>query len=153
MKIQQASRSPCSSRGITLVEVLIVISVLAIILSFAIPSASGAAARAELRAATENLEYSISAARNVARITESPVTLHISASGDQSAQIVSLAQADAGSRGAHPDMQPYPIPDSVDVLPDRPLFLFDRRGLVDRTGQIRLVSKLDPDLSATLEVR
>jgi hypothetical protein len=50
-------------------------------------------------------------------------------------------------------MQPYPIPDSVDVLPDRPLFLFDRRGLVDRTGQIRLVSKLDPDLSATLEVR
>ena len=49
MKIQQASRSPCSSRGITLVEVLIVISVLAIILSFAIPSASGAAARAELR--------------------------------------------------------------------------------------------------------
>ena len=151
--MHQASRSPCSSRGITLVEILIVISVLAIILSFAIPSANGAAARAELRAATENLEYSISAARNVARLTESAVTLKISADGDTSPRIVSLARADASPVEAHPDLQPYQIPDSVEVMSDRPVFLFDRRGLVDRTGQVRLVSKLDPDLHATLEVR
>ena len=64
-------------QGVTLIEILLILGFLAIIASFAAPSISIATSRADMRAASENLQYSIRIARNTARMTESKVTMNI----------------------------------------------------------------------------
>ena len=68
MKINQNKIHFKHARGITLVEILLVISLLVILLSFAIPSMGGAAAKAEMTATVENVQHSIQSARNMARM-------------------------------------------------------------------------------------
>ena len=64
-------------RGVTLIEILMVLGIVVIITSFAAPAISNATSRADMRVASENLKYSIRVARNIARMTESIVTMNI----------------------------------------------------------------------------
>ena len=77
MNVQKHCNPPARCHGITLVEILMVIALLVIILSFALPSVGSMTARAEMQAAVENVEYSIDTARKLARLTESPVALEL----------------------------------------------------------------------------
>ena len=77
MNVQKMTHSRARSQGVTLVEILLVIGLLVLLAGFALPSFGTATARAEMKAALENLEYSIGTARNVARLTEASVSLNI----------------------------------------------------------------------------
>jgi len=151
------------SRGITLVEILLVISLLVVLLSFAMPSAGSATARAELKAAFENVQYSVGVARNVARMTESSVSLNILSNGSRSnasassaadaAQTITFGRPAAGSRdAAGPDLQDYRLPEGIRLVADRDSYIFDERGLVSEPGRILLVSAADESLTYTVEI-
>lgn len=136
------------SRGITLVEILLVLSLLAIILSFAIPSMGGAVARAELTAAVENVEYSIERARNLARMKETEVTVGIEQRAGDKARTLDITQG-GGSAG----IPEYRLPEDIDLVADQPAFVFDDRGLVRDPGTITLVSRVDDEVSAIITVK
>ena len=138
------------SRGVTLVEILLVISLLVILLSFAIPSMSGATAQADLTAAVENVEYSIEAARNTARMNESGITVDFKTYAGEQAQVVSFSRSASGASAGIPE---YRLSEDIELLTDQEYFVFDERGLVENPGTITLVSRVDESVMATVEVR
>lgn len=151
MNVTGLSNPVFRSRGITLVEILLVISVLVILLSFAMPSAGSATARAELKAAFENVQYSVDAARNAARMTESSVSLDIVATGPAPSAAGS-AQTLTFGPSAGPDLQDYRLPEGIRLVADRDSYVFDERGLVSEPGHILLVSEADESLTSTVEI-
>lgn len=155
MNVKGHSNPVFRSRGITLVEILLVISVLVILLSFAMPSAGSATARAELKAAFENVQYSVDAARNAARMTESSVSLDIVSNGlglSGPSSDVGSAQTITFGREAGPDLQDYRLPEGIRLVADRDSYVFDERGLVSEPGRILLVSEADESPTSTVEI-
>lgn len=137
------------ARGITLVEILVVIAMLLILASFAVPSMSNATAKSELKATVENVEYSIQAARNTARMNETPVALEFT---DANAGTQTISFQAKGS-GNLPGMQDYLLPESIQLVSDQGGFEFDSRGLVENPGTIILVSKADESVTSTIKVK
>jgi type II secretory pathway pseudopilin PulG len=143
---------PIRTRGITLVEILIVISLLVIVLSFAIPSVGNATARAELSAARENVHYSIDAARDAARRAEKSVRLTIESPGTDAPQTITFQFEGDTAKRYGPGLQEYRLPESIRLVADQDRFVFDRRGLVENPGRILLVARTDDSLTSALDV-
>ena len=137
---------PC---GITIVEILVVISVLLILISFAVPGIDRATARAEIRAASENIQYSIETARKMARRSESSVTLYADPPDGAAGQHIRLS---GPGLGAAMGAQDYRLPDSVRVVSDRESFTFDGRGLVMNPGKLVLVARFDDAIVSELSI-
>ena len=102
-------RNPASnSKGISLIEILLGLAVLVILLSFAVPSVSGAAVKAEMSATLENVHYSIQAARQTARINESAIAMNISAGNEQRPiQTISFSSANRKKADSRADTGIY----------------------------------------------
>ena len=137
------------ARGITIVEILLVISVLVILISFAVPGIDRATARAEMKAATEHVQYSIDTARQLARITESSVVLHAGPAGGAVDQSIRLSGPRVSTAMG---TQEYRLPEDIRLVPDQAAFRFDARGLVENPGSLVLTSRADETISAELRV-
>lgn len=146
-------RNPSSnSKGISLIEILMGLAVLVILLSFAMPSVSGAAIKAEMSAASENVQYSIQAARQTARINEAAIAMHISAGEDQSeSQTISFSSA-SKKNVETVQIQHFTLPPEIMMVSDRESFVFDGRGLVENPGTILLVSTVDESITSSITV-
>ena len=146
-------RNPSSnSKGISLIEILMGLAVLVILLSFAMPSVSGAAIKAEMSAASENVQYSIQAARQTARINEAAIAMHISAGEDQSeSQTISFSSASM-KKVETVQIQDFTLPPEIMMVSDRESFVFDGRGLVENPGTILLVSTVDESITSSITV-
>ena len=97
MSVHKLNHSITRCRGITLVEILLVIGLVVLLAGFALPSFGTATARAEMKAALENLEYSIGTARNVARLTDSSISLNIVEGPDATKQKITFSQSARGT--------------------------------------------------------
>ena len=128
-----------------------VISLAAILISFAIPSVSGAAARAEMKAASENLEFSIDSARKAARMSGRPVAMHVQRLADKSS-IIRFSAADSPVIGLAMELGEYRLPDDIRLECDRDTYRFDDRGLLDAPGQLVLVSLVDETITTVVRV-
>ena len=147
------SKNHC--QGITLIEILVILGFLAILASFAVPSISTATARADMRAASENLQYSIQSARNTARMTESKVTMNIleEEQGEQG-QRVTFAVSEQGLKAlGQAGLQDDRLPVDIKLVSDYSSFEFDGRGIVENPGVITLVSRMDESLFTSFEVK
>ena len=140
------------ARGITLVEILLVISVLAIVSAFALPAADTATARAELKATLENLEYSVGTARNVARLTESSISLDIESSPGGELQTITFSYPGQKPGKGGPDIQSYQLPEGIELVSDFDRFVFDRQGMVEQPGRILLVSRGNEELNSAVDI-
>lgn len=138
------------SRGVTLIEILLVIALLVIVLSFAIPTMSNATAKADMMATVENVEYSVQSARNTARLLESGITIDFKNYAGEQAQVISFSPAKPGSNVGIPE---YRLPEDIELVSDQESFVFDERGLVQNPGRIILVSKVDESVTETVEVK
>ena len=141
-------------KGFTLIEILLMLGFLVIITSFAAPSMSGAAARADMRAASENLQYSIRSARNTARMTESNVTMNILEAEQvgQSQQITFSVSGPGLKALGQAGLQNDPLPEDIKLLSDYSSYEFDGRGIVQKPGVITLVSRTDETLITSLNI-
>lgn len=149
MAIANHTALPPRCRGITIVEILLVISVLVILISFAVPGIDRATARAEVKAAAEHVQYSIDTARKLARMTEASVTLHADPPDRAMAQHVRLSGLRLGDTLAAPD---YRVPDSIRLVADHAAFTFDDRGRAANPGRLVLVSEVDEAIFSELKV-
>jgi prepilin-type N-terminal cleavage/methylation domain-containing protein len=149
MTIESPIVRPLRNRGVTIVELLLVISVLVILISFAVPGIDRATARAEIMAATEHVQYSIDTARRLARLSESSVNLHADPASGVTTQRIRLS----GPRlDENMGAQEYRLPKDIRLVPDQAVFTFDKRGLVRNPGRIVLVSQADEAISFELRV-
>jgi type II secretory pathway pseudopilin PulG len=141
-------------RGITLIEILLILGFLVIITSFAAPLFSNASARAEMRVASENLQYSIRIARNTARMTESKVTMNIleEGQGGQGQRITFSVSGPGRKAHGQPGLQEDRLPENIKLVSDYRSFEFDGRGIVQHPGVITLVSRTDDSLITSFKV-
>jgi Tfp pilus assembly protein FimT len=141
------------SQGITLIEILLVVGLLVVLLSFAVPSINGAAIKAEMTAAQEHVEYSLQTARRTARMSESPVEMNISpVESSGTPQLVTFSAPGKRGSGSVQQIQDYSMPPDIALVSSQESFLFDRRGLVSNPGQIQLVSKVDESITSIIDV-
>ena len=127
-----------------------VISLLVILLSFAIPSMSSASAEAGMKAAVENVEYSIEAARKTARLNEAGVAMEFKTYAGEQAQVIAFSRIKSGSDAGIPEFR---LSEDIELVKSQESFVFDARGLVENPGKIILVSKVDETVTATVDVR
>jgi len=153
MKTRQLRHSASHSKGITLIEILLVIGLMVILLSFAMPSVSGAAIKAEMDSTFENVQYSLQMAQKVARSTESKVVMNISPATQGAAQTITFTSQRKNGTGSNLQIQDFRIPDGVVLVSDHDSFVFDGRGLVENPGSVTLVSKVDETVTSTIDVR
>lgn len=139
-------------QGITLIEILLVVGLLVVLLSFAVPSMSGAAIKTEMTATQEHVEYSLQTARRTARMSESSVQMNISPAEGDTPQLITFSAP--GQRGSVivQQIQDYNMPRDIALVSDQESFLFDERGLVSNPGQIQLVSKIDESITLSIDV-
>ena len=147
MKTKYQNLQGFQCKGITLIEILLVISLLVILLSFAIPSVGGAAAKAELTVASENVTHSIQSARNMARMNEARVILHFDAPAGHESHSITF------SSDKHTGLLDYQLPEDIVLIADQDSFVFDERGLAANPGQLTLASKSDDNVTSTIDVR
>ena len=152
MNTQTRGNPAIGSKGITLIEILLVIGLLVILLSFAMPSVSSAGSKAEMKAAFENLQYSLQAARDSARLTETVVEMHITAPGAEEPVSISFSSPGSKARDAL-QIPDYTIPADIKLVSDHMSYRFDERGLVENPGQILLVSQYDESLTSAVDVK
>jgi len=146
-------RKPAArSKGITLIEILMVVALLAILLSFAMPSMSGAVSKAEFNSTLENVHYSLLAVRQAARISETAVSMNISPAAQDAIQTISFSSPDDEGAGSKLHIQDFSLPPGIVLISDQESYVFDERGLVERPGRILLVSKLDESVTSTIAV-
>ena len=140
-------------RGITLIEILMVLALLAILLSFAMPSASGTFSKAEMKSTLENVQYSLQVARKTARMTETSVSMNISPSGQDATQTITFSAPGKSGANSKLHIQDFSLPADIMLISDQESFIFDERGLVENPGRILLVSKMDESATLTFEVK
>ncbi len=152
MNIKPLKQPAFPSRGITILEILLVVSLLIILVSFAMPSIGGAAAKAEMTATFENVQYSIEAARHIARMNESGVSVNFETLAGETAQNISFTSQGEGEGERIIELQDYRVPADILLISDLESFVFDERGLVEKPGKIMLVSKTDDSVTSVFEV-
>jgi len=131
-----------TNRGITLIEILLALGVLVLVVSFAIPNYSDASAKMQLRAAAENVQYSIDTARKTARMTEAPVTLNvITDSVDGQHRITVTLSERALRKLSQPDVPEFLLDETLALQSDRASFEFDERGIVTNPGNLTLFAR------------
>jgi Tfp pilus assembly protein FimT len=149
--MNRISKNRC--QGITLIEIMMILGVLIIMLSFAAPSVSGATARADMRAATENLHYSIRIARNTARRDESIVTINLLEGEDEMGYRITFSESGSAAKTTELlGLQDYQFNKEIKVVSDFPSFEFDSRGIVKNPGQITLISMTDESVTTQIKV-
>jgi prepilin-type N-terminal cleavage/methylation domain-containing protein len=153
MNIKQLRHPAETSKGVTLIEILMVIGVVAVLMSFAVPSVSNAAIKAEMSAAIENLQYSLQIARKVSRTTESALEMHISPVMGDIAQTITFTSPKGDKIHNTLQIQDYTMPSDIVMVSERESFIFDSRGLVQNPGSVSLVSKADESVSRTIDVQ
>lgn len=140
-------------QGLTAVEVLVVLAIIAILLSFTASFVGRLSGQAELTAAEENVLDSLRMARNLSRSAESGLKLSLSRDAGDSGYRISFASPDGKQIGPNrlnaPEVQ---LPDGVVVLSGSRTFTFDHRGLVEPTGSIVLGLAGDFDETTTVFV-
>lgn len=152
MNVQLPSHSAVRARGITLVEILLVISLLVILLAFALPSSGSAIARADMKAALENLEYSVDTARNVARLTEASIVLNIESTDGQPVQRIRFSRPAQRPDKSGPEIPEYRLPEGIMVVSTQDRYVFDPRGMVVQPGRIVLTSRVDDAITSAVEI-
>ena len=140
-------------KGVTLVEILLVLGVLAIVFSFAVPSIGSANTRMTMRAAAEHVEYSIKVARDTARLTESDVRMNVLTDPDTGQSIITFTlSAKSLKKLSQPELQEYHLENSLTLHSDKQWYEFDSRGVVKNPGQITLVALEDQSLTESFLV-
>ncbi|MFQ5470773.1 MAG: prepilin-type N-terminal cleavage/methylation domain-containing protein [Gammaproteobacteria bacterium] len=118
--------------GFTLVELLVTLLVVAVISTVSTPGVSSFIVNAALDSAQNNITLSIQKAKNIARSTNSSVTLSVTENSNQ----IILLSADSSFS------QTIDMPTSVFSL-STVSFQFNPFGLVNNTGTITLKSARD----------
>ena len=142
------------SRGISVLEILIALCMLVVIVSFAAPTLSSVNAKADLQAAVANMEFSIDAARNTARVLETPVVMNFHNDRKLKQNYITFSMPQRSEQlQADNSLQRYDLPAGIRIVSDQTVIQFDSRGLLEAPVQLLLASQADEDVSERLLIQ
>jgi prepilin-type N-terminal cleavage/methylation domain-containing protein len=126
-------------KGITAVEVMVVLAVIAILMSFSGSFAGSLTGKANLIVAEEHVLDALQVAKNLSRSSESSTTLSFSREAANLRYRISFKGSEGQQTGPRQmDAPVIHLPDGITVLSETTTFTFDHRGLVEPTGSIVL---------------
>jgi Tfp pilus assembly protein FimT len=141
-------------RGFSVVEALIGAAVLVVIVSFAAPSFSKTAAKAEMQAVLENTEFLIQSGRNTARILETPVVMHLNGDPKLKQHSITFSLPDrSDTLDSSTSVQDYVLPQGVRIVSDESEVRFDATGMVEIPVQFLLVSNVHESVSERVVIK
>ena len=148
-------RSPAARvRGISIVEILVAVGVVAVIASFASTSFSNSSNRAELQAAVEGMNLSIRSARSTARALETEVVMHLETDRHAAQHSISFSFPRRNPElGSSTLPQEFQFPTDILLVADESSIHFDNRGLVAAPVQLQLLSKTDERLNESVLIQ
>ena len=140
--------------GISIIEVLVALAVLAIIGAIALPSPQKATAKADMQAAVDNLQQAIYLARSTAINTKSAVVMHLVPSTPKEPGRIGFAFAQPET-GADPGAlgNEFVFPPEVRLETAANNVLFNSFGTVESPTRVELVSNLDAKLNQRLLIQ
>lgn len=130
--------------GLSVVEVLVVLGLIAVLFSFGSPMFGNAVARAELKATVENLDLSIGIARDTARRYESTVVMHLPLTDGRITDQVTYSSPD--HRIDFATVAGFEFPASIRIVASAAEIRFDHRGHVETPVHLELVSADNDEL-------
>jgi Tfp pilus assembly protein FimT len=142
------------SSGISVLEILIALAVVAVIISFVATSFGTITNKAELQATVEGVNFSIQSARNTARELETDVIMHLKTGQTEEHDSISFSlpgrNAELGPSGLLPEFQ---LPADIRLVADEASIHFDYRGLVETPVRLLLVSNADENVNERLLIQ
>lgn len=150
--------------GFTVIEMFVALAVLAILLGVALPSIENVVAKADMKAATDQVAQAFRAAKNAARLTNSSVTVTLTTSGsgnntisfvfangtvDASGTALADNEGNAQRRMALPVIT---LPARISVSGNTSTFTYDPLGMIDATGTIAITSIADNQYASTVSI-
>ncbi len=142
------------TRGITAVEILIVLGMLAVIMTFFANSFSRATNRADLLVAVEGVNFSVQSARSMARELETEVLMHLNTSSTGENHSIEFSYPNRNqSLGSGNLLQEFVLPADIRLMTDESVIHFDARGLVEKPTRLLLISQTEESTQETVLVR
>ena len=147
MQIQQRTRL----RGISVVEVLLALAVVAVVLSFASNSFGKAAHKKEVLVAAEGVDFSVRTARSIARDLETSVLMHFNTGPGEKLHSISFSLPDRVAFTTTENMlQDFVLPEDIHLAVSQTSIRFDGRGLLEAPINIAVVSTRDAAATESL---
>jgi len=137
-------------QGVTLIEILLVVGLLVILISFASPTISNATTRTQMRAEAENIQYSIRIARNTARMNETEVSMNVHTEAGADKHRISFDVS--GNTEQRTGLQGYELDGDFLLVSDYSHYKFDSRGFVKNPGEIVLTARDDETVTRSFTV-
>jgi len=141
-------------RGITAVEILIVLGMLAVIMTFFANSFTRATNKADLLVAVEGVNFSVQSARNVARELETEVLMHLDTAKKGENHSIKFSYPDRNEAlGSGSLPQEFVLPADIKLVTDESVISFDERGLVEKPTSLLLISQSEQSVQESVLVR
>lgn len=151
---QLSSSSTSKIRGITLVEVLIVLGMMAVILTFFANSFTRATNKADLLVAAEGVNFSVQSARNMARQLETEVIMHLNTATSGENHSIDFSYPDRNEAlNSGNLLQEFVLPADIHLMTDESAIHFDARGLVEKPTDLLLISQTEESMQEIVLVR
>jgi len=141
-------------RGITAVEILIVLGMVAVIMTFFANSFTRTTNRADLLLAVESVTFMAQSARNTARELETDVLMNVNTGVDGANSSIDFSypnRSESLSNGNLP--QEFVLPADIRLLSDESVIHFDARGLVVNPTSLLLISQAEESVQESVIVR
>ncbi len=145
------------NRGITLIELMISLGVMAILLALATPAMQDVGARSDIKEATDGVVRAFRVAKNAARLSSTNVAVTFTT--NQSPNTITfafVAYLDVNNTNISANgLQKLPaidLPAKISVSSDTTVFVFDSMGMIDATGTITLASTINSAHASTVVI-
>ena len=140
------------NRGVTLIEMMVALAVLAILLSFAGPVLRNTAARSDIKEATDLVVQAFRVTKSAARVTNSSVRMALVTDGVNPVINFTFLNTDDLVSADGMRLPPIRLPQKISVGGDTLEFTFDSMGMIDATDTITLASTINSDHASSVEV-
>jgi len=141
-------------RGITAVEILIVLGMLAVIMTFFANSFTRTTSQADLLIAVEGVNFSVQSARNTARELETEVLMHLNTGQAGGSHSIGFSYPNRNEALSSENLlQEFVLPADIRMMADDPVIAFDARGLVEKPTSLLLVSQSAEAMKESVLVR
>lgn len=141
------------AHGLTAIELLIVLSIIAMLAVFGVPMLQATAWKSELDQAAETTEDTVHKARTMARLYKTPVAVRIEEGGDAPPTITLTMPRKGQGTDVGNIREETTLPNAVRLQSGKLVMEFDAHGEIDFPTTLTLVSAHDPKDALKLSIQ
>lgn len=142
------------SKGLTAIELLIIISIVALVVVFAAPMMSVVSSKSEIEQAIETTEASVKQARWTARFYKTDVLLRLETDEKQKQHFITLSVPKMQKDFVLNEVEErFPLPKGIQIVSDNEIVRFDPTGAVELPAHFLISSNQEEYKSRQLVIK